>query len=154
MSKAIEKEAIAALVAKTGYLYESVHDELFIGCPVSEMPRLLRDAGYRVSRFWDAKDAGLRVVVARYVGGARPKRHCDVVYGKPYAFNPAFHAFMIGEGATHERIKEHWEDAGDAENGPELDGYQAHDLYTLDDIWYVIFEDGSARSFQAVPEPS
>jgi hypothetical protein len=64
-------------------------------------------------------------------------------------FNPAFHEFMFLEGATHKRIEEHWEDAGDAENGPQLEGFMAHDLYTLDGIDYAVFENGKTDRAQS-----
>lgn len=67
------------------------------------------------------------------------------------AFNPAFHAFMMMLGATHERLPKHWEDTGDAENGPELSGFASHDIYELDGVEYVVFEDGSTDRGPAAP---
>ncbi len=155
----ITETHITTLVSARGALYESVHEELFIGCPVSELPKLMRDAGWRnVSRDYSdrhaLRDIGLRVVTARYVGGARPKRFCDVVVGKPYPFNPMFHAFMRSiDGATHQRVHACWEDTGDAENGPELTGHPDFDLYTLDGFEYMVTDDGAAFMEQIQPEP-
>lgn len=66
-------------------------------------------------------------------------------------FNLAFHDFMIFCGADYERRPEYWEDTGDAESGPSLDGYLVHDIYMLDDEEYVIFEDGSTDRGPAAP---
>lgn len=60
------------------------------------------------------------------------------------AFNLAFHDFMLSLGAEHERIEEHWEDVGDAENGPELSGHPAFDVYRDADTVYVVDENGRA----------
>lgn len=67
-------------------------------------------------------------------------------------FNPAFHAFMMTfKDATHERIEADWEDTGDAENGPELTGHPAFDLYVLDGIEYIVDEHGRADRQPASP---
>jgi hypothetical protein len=64
-------------------LYETEDGEQFKGSPVSEVPRRLLDVGWRnVSHLDDEHEMtrlGLRVVTARYVGGARAKRFCRVV---------------------------------------------------------------------------
>ncbi len=68
------------------------------------------------------------------------------------AFNPAFHAFiMMHADATYARIEASWEDVGDAENGPKLEGNPAFDLYTLDDVEYVMDEQGRADRQPASP---
>ncbi len=131
-----------------GWLYETRQGELFCGCPVSQLPAVLRAAGWRnvgrdYSDVYALKDHGLKTVIARYRGGVRPKRFCDVVVARWYGFNPALHAFMMSQGATHQRFAASWEDVGDAENGPEMTGCQAYDEYTLDDTCYAAFEDGT-----------
>lgn len=142
-------QEIVAAIMKWPYLYETRDGKRLRGCPVSELPRVLRDAGYKnvgrgYSDYYALKDHGVTLVEARYIGGVRPKKFCDVVVAEfiesPY--NLVFHEFMLREGATHERMKEHWEDVGDAENGPDLDGYAGHDLYELDSVLYAVFEDG------------
>lgn len=63
-------------------LYEDQGGHRFAGVPVSQVQQLLRDAGWRnVPRIdeYDLRKMGLTVTTARYVGGARPKRFCDVV---------------------------------------------------------------------------
>ena len=63
--------------------YETRDGTQFKGAPVSTIPSILRDAGWRnVSDLNDdyrLKKLGLMVEEARYVGGARPKRFCQVV---------------------------------------------------------------------------
>lgn len=130
-----------------GWLYESSQGELFYGCPVSMLPEVLRAAGWRnvgrdYSDLYALKDFGAKTVTARYRGGARPKRFCDVVVARWYGFNPAFHAFMIQQGASHQRVEANWEDVGDPENGPKLEGYPAYDMYNLDGTDYAMFENG------------
>ena len=67
------------------------------------------------------------------------------------AFNTAAHAALIAAGYVHERHDADWQDTGDAENGPELSGGPAFDLYTDADSVVMISESGetafeSARS--------
>lgn len=84
----ISKEQILAALLKGGcwhYLTEGGME--FIGCPVSRVPNVMRKAGWRhLGRHWSdrstLKEYGLTVVTARYVGGVRPKRFCDVVVVK------------------------------------------------------------------------
>ncbi len=66
-------------------------------------------------------------------------------------FNPALHAFMIEQGAAHDRIEALWKDIGDAENGPDLIGHPSFDLYLLDDVEYVMDEHGCADRCPAPP---
>lgn len=153
MSKQSERNAIRALVAKMRWLYETEQGSLFYGCPVSQLPQVLRDDGRRVVRRWDADEAGLEIVDARYVGGVRPKRFCRVVVAQRCAFNLAFHDFMRSIGAKHTFFEASWEDVGDAENGPELSGHGAYDAYVLDGIEYAVSEDGTVdRAPEAPPE--
>ncbi len=81
----------------------------------------------------------------------RPKRFCDVVLAQHYGFNPAFHAFMMEQGATHEHLEDCFEDIGDAENGPKLAGHPALDVYTLDGIDYAVGADGIVERSETVP---
>lgn len=63
-------------------LYETEKGFKFKGAPVSEIPRLLRDNNWRnIPRLdkHDLKKMGLKIVEARYIGGVRKKRFCDVV---------------------------------------------------------------------------
>jgi hypothetical protein len=60
--------------------YETEAGRLILGAPVSQVAAQLRDAGWRnLGRGFDPADFGVTIVRARYVGGARPKRFCDVV---------------------------------------------------------------------------
>jgi hypothetical protein len=81
MSK-LTADAVKAAILKWPGLYETKTGEKFYGMPVSQVPSQLVDAGWRnVSRL-DGSDfsaMGLRIVTARYVGGAHAKRFCDVV---------------------------------------------------------------------------
>lgn len=79
-----QQDVIQAILAWPG-LYETAEGRLFQGAPVSEVPTRLREARWRnVSRLdrFDLKHLGLEIVEARYVGGARPKRFCDVVVAR------------------------------------------------------------------------
>ena len=65
--------------------YETQAGVRFSGMPVSEVPKQLRACGWRNVSHLDQSDfiaMGLKVVTARYIGGARPKRFCDVVVAK------------------------------------------------------------------------
>jgi hypothetical protein len=74
----------------------------------------------------------------------RADRFTGVTVGVPRPFNPAFHFHAVALlGAQHDRVPAYWEDTGDAENGPELSGFQEHDRYTLDDISFAMFSDGT-----------
>jgi hypothetical protein len=63
-------------------LYETESGFKFKGCPISEIPKRLRENGWRgVPRLdsYECRRMGLKVVKARYVGGVYPKQFCDVV---------------------------------------------------------------------------
>lgn len=65
--------------------YQTPSGAKFWGVPVSEVPKTLREAGWRnVPRLdeYDLKKLGMVVVTARYVSGVRPKRFCRVVVTK------------------------------------------------------------------------
>lgn len=73
-------------IAKHGWPYETEQGDRFIGCPVSQLPVLLREVGWKnVSRdysdYYALRDFGMTILTARYVGGARPKRFVHVVFG-------------------------------------------------------------------------
>jgi hypothetical protein len=73
---------VKTAILKWPGLYETAAGLRFKGAPVSEVVTRLREAGWRnVSRFdvYDLRRMGLTIVEARYVGGARPKRMCQVV---------------------------------------------------------------------------
>lgn len=59
-----------------------------------------------------------------------------------HPFNLALHEMMLARGASYIRIEAHWEDVGDPENGPRLDGWPATDLYTDDTHDYHSDENG------------
>jgi len=58
-------------------------------------------------------------------------------------FNLALHSHLTALGYVRTRHPEYWEDTGDAESGPDLDGYQEHDAYVGDDDMFVVFADGT-----------
>jgi hypothetical protein len=63
-------------------LYETEGGFKFLGETVSGIPARLRENGWRnVSGLSkrDLEELGLKIVTARYIGGARKKRFCDVV---------------------------------------------------------------------------
>lgn len=81
MNKLTKDQVQSAIMRWPGW-YETESGERFQGMPVSQLPKQLIDCGWRnVSRLdrSDFRALGLEVVSARYVGGARPKRFCDVV---------------------------------------------------------------------------
>jgi len=60
-------------------------------------------------------------------------------------FDPAPLLTLAGYTCTH--VPEHWEDIGDCENGPKIDGCEAHDLWTIrrgDTVEVIIVVDGKA----------
>lgn len=57
-------------------------------------------------------------------------------------FHAAAHAWLIANGYTHKRMDAEWEDTGDAESGPRLDGHPAFDEYTSDTDYVIIDERG------------
>jgi hypothetical protein len=82
MVKQLTAEEVRAAIMQWAGLYQTEQGAEFRGAPVSEVPARLRDAGWRnVSRVDESElqALGLRIVRARYVGGARPKRLCQVV---------------------------------------------------------------------------
>jgi hypothetical protein len=63
-------------------LYEDPLGRRFMGMPVSQAPKQLIECGWRnVSRLdkCDFEKMGLEIVTARYVGGVKPKKFCDVI---------------------------------------------------------------------------
>ena len=81
----LTKEKVIEAICKWPGRYQTYDGREFAGMPVSQVPSQLRDCGWRnVSRLdrSDFQALGLEVVQARYVGGARPKRFCDVVVAK------------------------------------------------------------------------
>ncbi len=59
-------------------------------------------------------------------------------------YNTFAHNALLQSGYTHEHHNATWEDVGDAENGPKLDGGPACDVYASETEYVVIDEDGSA----------
>lgn len=75
-------ETVRAAIMKWPGLYEARDGTKFKGMPVSQVPSQLVQCGWRnVSRLdeHDFRKMGLMVEEARYVGGAHPKRFCQVV---------------------------------------------------------------------------
>lgn len=94
-------------------LYETASGFKFLGSPVSEVPTRLRDARWRGVPRLDASDfrkMGLEVVEARYVGGTRPKRFCQVVVAAEYR-GPTYMAsredgdIVLVDRKTHEQTR-------------------------------------------------
>jgi hypothetical protein len=78
----LTKENVVAAIMKWPGLYRTEDGIEFKGMPVSRVPSQLRECGWRNVSGLDKhelKKIGLDVVRARYVGGASPKRFCDVV---------------------------------------------------------------------------
>jgi hypothetical protein len=48
----------------------------------------------------------------------------------PAPYDLAAHAALTAAGYTYERVEAEWCETGDAENGPDMDGHPAFDLYT------------------------
>lgn len=81
----IKAEDVHAAIMRWPGHYETKDGHKFQGMPVSQVPRQLIDCGWRNVSHLDASDfmmMGLEIVTARYIGGARPKRFCDVVVAK------------------------------------------------------------------------
>jgi len=57
-------------------------------------------------------------------------------------FNEVAHCHLMSLGYEHTRIEATWEDTGDAENGPHLDGGPTFDQYTAADHYVYIDENG------------
>lgn len=80
-------QAVKDAIMKWPGLYETEDGLKFKGSPVSEVPTRLREARWRNVSHLDASDfeaMGLEIVRARYIGGAHPKRFCDVVVAASY----------------------------------------------------------------------
>ena len=57
-------------------------------------------------------------------------------------FNIALHEHLTSLGYNHTRHASSWQDIGDADNGPCLDGGPAYDEYAGDDEYIFASEDG------------
>ena len=82
---ALTKDRVIEAIMKWPGRYEAKDGTIFLGMPVSQVPSQLRDCGWRNVSNLDGCDLmkmGLKIVTARYVGGVRAKRFCDVVVGK------------------------------------------------------------------------
>ena len=78
----LTKDNVVSAILRWPGLYETATGRRFKGMPVSEIPRQLRECGWRNTSHLDEidlREIGLEIVEARYVGGARPKRFCLVV---------------------------------------------------------------------------
>jgi hypothetical protein len=77
-------KVLKAIMAWPGR-YEDEGGNRFEGMPVSQVPsQLIREGWRNVSHLAesDFEDMGLEIVTARYVGGVRPKKFCQVVVAK------------------------------------------------------------------------
>lgn len=57
-------------------------------------------------------------------------------------FNQDIHDNLLDHGFRHNRVEESWEECGDAENGPQLDGGPAYDEYMSNDSYIIIDHEG------------
>jgi hypothetical protein len=81
----LTKQAIIKAVLNWPGRYQTEAGGKFWGMPVSEVPKQLRETGWRnVSHLdeYDLKKLGCVIVTARYVGGVHPKRFCRVVVAR------------------------------------------------------------------------
>ena len=70
-----------AILTLQGYSYHTESGEVVKAIPVSQLPAMLRDAGWRrIPRidYIDVRDMGIRVVEARYMSWGGMKRPCMV----------------------------------------------------------------------------
>jgi hypothetical protein len=80
-------ESVKKSIMEWPSIYQDKDGNKYWAMPVSEVPKQLRDTGWKnVPRLnhYDFKKMGLKVVEARYIQGARPKRYCDVVVAANY----------------------------------------------------------------------
>jgi hypothetical protein len=78
----ITAKQIVSVIRDNHFRYETERGQQIIAAPVSQLPQLLREAGYRnVPRLdeYDLTRLGCVIETARYISGARPKRFCRVV---------------------------------------------------------------------------
>lgn len=84
--RTLNAEAVKTAILQWSGLYEADDGRKFQGCTVSGTPKQLIDGGgwKNVSHLdeHDFRAMGLEIVWARYVGGARPKRFCQVIVAK------------------------------------------------------------------------
>ncbi len=83
MSK-LNADVVRSAILQWPGLYETPDGRRFAGMPVSQVPKQLRECGWRNTSNLDehsfgSRGLGLEIVDARYVGGASPKRFCRVV---------------------------------------------------------------------------
>ena len=83
--------------------------------------------------------AGITYIVQEAVGYLGPSGE---FIQDDVPFNPALHAHLTSLGYVRSRHEASWEDVGDAENGPELDGGPAYDEYTGPDEYVFTSESG------------
>jgi len=51
---------------------------------------------------------------------------------KQSPYNLVAHDFWINQGFLYDHISPEWEDVGDAENGPSVNGHCGYDTYSID----------------------
>ena len=76
----------------------------------------------------------------------------------PYPFTPAIEAQLVAEGYKVTHIPAHWEDDGDAENGPHLTGHEAYDEWVRENADgtadYAVMYDGAVAEVGKYPDMS
>lgn len=101
----LNKEAVVKAIMEWPGRYETHDGKIFMGMPVSQVPSQLIQARWRNVSHLDESDfrkMGLDIVEARYVGGARPKRFCQVVvadWNEHYHYNAHIHNYNENEYA-------------------------------------------------------
>jgi hypothetical protein len=101
----LDATAVRAAILQWPGLYETEAGERYQAMPVSQVPSQLRDCGWKnVPRFdkSDFRRMGLKIVTARYIGGARPKRFCDVVVARPANPQNSIELRSGSEGPAHD----------------------------------------------------
>jgi hypothetical protein len=142
--KTIDKAAVIAAIMDWPGRYQMEDGTEFLGMPASQVPsQLIKSRWKNVSRLdhIDFKDMGLEVVMARYIGGVRPKKFCLVVVAQRYP-NQAIHDHLIALGYRHVFQPADWEVGGDAESGPMIHGHPEWHEYCDDDEYIMVNEDG------------
>lgn len=90
MTTTLDAQKVKDAILKWPGRYSTADGTIFQGMPVSQVASQLRDCGWRNVPRLDSgylEDMGLEIVEARYVGGARPKKFCQVVVARRVPFD-------------------------------------------------------------------
>ena len=60
---------------------------------------------------------------------------------------------LLALGYTQRQVPAHWEDTGDAENGPRLDGHNEYDVWTRGDSTVIVSDGHVVEVENDVVEP-